>query len=159
MYKIERFLGSGGNGNVYKVINIHTQEFLAIKAISSDLKAMFHLEVQALRKSVGLLYVVQIYDSFQAGKYCYIVMEYCALGDLRQAREMIGTAIEPAFHMVAMGMSQLHSQHIYHGDLKPGNILLHRDRTLRVADLGGASIGTTSKNYRTATAWYAAPGE
>lgn len=74
-------------------------------------------------------------------KVKYIIFEL-AEGDLRGTKESVKHDVEWIFrnlHNAAVGLQQLHGQQIAHQDLKPSNVLLFKQKTAKVSDLGRAS--------------------
>ncbi len=61
------------------------------------------------------------------------------------------------FCQVASGLTTMHRRGVYHGDLKPGNIMLTKDGKVKLIDLGTAWIKGRDKNRIQGTAQYIAP--
>ncbi|KAA6361622.1 MAG: putative serine threonine-protein kinase nek2, partial [Streblomastix strix] len=88
----------------------------------------------------------------------YLVMEYCEGGDLQKYIEDMKRngkmiTVEDAWSTISQlvsAISQLHSHEIIHGDLKPSNVLLSRDRKIKLGDFGLARKLQNGATYATA---------
>jgi serine/threonine protein kinase len=142
-------IGAGGMGQVFKAKHQHMDRLVAIKLISEamtkDASAVqrFQRELKAAAKLVHPN-IVQAYDaSVQRGVW-YLVMEYVEGRDLA---EMLATdgpfTAERAVDLVrqaARGLAFAHSKGIVHRDIKPANLLLDKNGTLKIMDMGLARI-------------------
>ena len=81
-----------------------------------------------------------------------MVMEYCVCG----MQEMLDSVPEKRFpvcqahgyfRQLIDGLEYLHSQGIVHKDIKPGNLLLTTNGTLKISDLGVAEVGTMCRDH------------
>jgi serine/threonine protein kinase len=86
---------------------------------------------------------VQVDASSPIGIVQYVIFE-CAECDLRIRLHLLGD-LELAWklrslHHIATGLSQLHGQQVAHQDVKPSNVLVFDGKTLKIADLGSASV-------------------
>ena len=94
----------------------------------------------------------------------FIVLEYCAGGELFSSLIHHGKASEPLarqyFREILQGVQYLHSQSIIHRDLKPENILLDSQGHVKICDFGFASYYEESKEFSEfcGSPEYAAPG-
>ncbi|GBG29958.1 Serine/threonine-protein kinase ATG1a [Hondaea fermentalgiana] len=123
---------------------------VAIKAISRA-KLTKKLE-RNLQKEVSILQglthinIVALYETVETHRHIYLVMEYCAGGDLHALLRSTGPMpVDLARHIVGQlseGMHFLWSQNLIHRDLKPHNLLL-TERSIRgvlkIADFGFAT--------------------
>jgi len=150
-YKLERRLGSGSFASVFLAQHVRfSEKQVAIKAISRS-KLNKKLEAN-LQKEIFILQdmqhenIVQLYETHQTKKHIYLVMEYCAGGDLHmllRKQGVLGIATVRSFMtQLATGMKYLWCRNLIHRDLKPQNLLL-TDRTtqatLKIADFGFAT--------------------
>jgi len=145
-YEIEKILGKGGMGAVYKAHHTELGRVVAIKiftATSEDTE-MF---VERLRKEGRLMaqlehdHVLGIYDAAVTEEGVpYLVLEYIDGMDLfsrmqRKKRLPESEAIRIAT-AVCDGLSAVHELGIVHRDIKPANILLGYDGSIKVSDFG-----------------------
>ena len=144
-------IGEGGVGRVYKGVDTQGGRPVAIKALrpefvsdSPDLLERFRREGELLRE-LNHPNIVQVLATFEEASQHYIVMEYVPGGSLadllkRQPQLPLERALSIALE-VTDALARAHHLHIIHRDIKPGNILLAEDGTLRLTDFGLAHAG------------------
>ena len=144
-YEILGRIGSGGMSVVYKA-KCHTLDRLvAIKVLKEEFASdenfvsKFKMEAQAAAR-LSHPNIVNVYDVVDEGDLHYIVMEliegitlknYIEKKGFLENKEAIGIAIQ-----VAQGIAAAHEQHIIHRDIKPQNMIISKDGTVKVADFG-----------------------
>ena len=146
-YKIEKILGIGGMGVVYKGIDQSLNRFIAIKTLSPELakdesyRKRFFMEAQALAKLVHP-HITQIYNvgEDQTQNLLYFVMEYVDGPSTeyllkKQKKLEILRAVE-IVKQVCSGLDKASQMGIIHRDIKPGNILINSDHSAKVTDFG-----------------------
>ena len=151
-YLIEKELGKGTYGVVYKAKNRLDNNICVIKKLSllgltANQKKEVKLEADILKK-IKSKYVVQYYDSFEEDNNLYIVMEYCECGDLNDFIEkqkktkylLKEDEVWKFFIKITLGLADIHKLKILHRDLKTLNIFLKQDNDVRVGDLGVAKV-------------------
>ena len=151
-YIIEKELGKGTYGVVYKAKNKNDNNIYVIKQISLEgltlpQKKEVKLESEILKK-IKSKYVVQYYESFEEENKLNIVMEYCECGDLGEFIERQKSTkvllhekdIWKFFLKITLGLTDIHKLNILHRDLKSLNIFLKKENDIRVGDLGVAKI-------------------
>ena len=151
-YIIEKQLGKGTYGVVYKVKKRDDNKIYVLKQISllgltSNQKDEVKLEAKVLSK-IKSKYVVKYYDSFEEESKLNIIMEYCDNGDLNDfiERHKLTKHLLPEhlvwkiFIKITLGLADIHKLKILHRDLKSLNIFLKKDEDIRVGDLGVAKI-------------------
>ncbi len=150
-YQLVALIGQGGMGDVYRGIDQHTGETVAIKALkpeltlqSPDVLERFRREAEALRK-LNHPNIVKMLDTVEEEGQHYLVMEYVGGGSLRdlldrQPRLPIRRVLEIALDL-ADALTRVHRLKITHRDIKPANILLAEDGTPRLTDFGMARLG------------------
>ncbi len=140
-YRIEKELGRGGIGVVYRAFDLELQNFVAIKMLlpkwAKDRKmvARFLREGRlAIRARHAYIVSILAINRQQATGTPYIVMEFIEgtvlLDRLKAARERglpIGLAILPIIKQLASVLAACHAQKIVHRDLKPANVMLVPD--------------------------------
>lgn len=97
-------------------------------------------------------FVIKVYYCFQGQNYYYLVMEYCAGGDLfslLQKKQIF--SIEMTKQYIAetvLALEYLHSQQIVHRDLKPDNMLINHDGHIKLTDFGLSEIGLVDRTFK-----------
>ncbi|KGL93969.1 Serine/threonine-protein kinase STK11, partial [Charadrius vociferus] len=167
-YLMGDLLGEGSYGKVKEMLDSETLCRRAVKILKKKKlrripngEANVKKEIQLLRRLrhknviqlVDVLYneekqkiypfFMQLLISFLNSAFTYMVMEYCVCG----MQEMLDSVPEKRFPVFQAhgyfcqlidGLEYLHSQGIVHKDIKPGNLLLTTNGTLKISDLGVA---------------------
>jgi eukaryotic-like serine/threonine-protein kinase len=142
-YTFVRRIGAGSHGVFYLARRPDrlpvADEFVAVKVLSGgssqDVFRWAARELQAFA-AVSSPYLVSLYDAGQQGEQMYYSMEYLPAGSLAEPAEPPErTAALRAVANAALAAHALHEAGIAHRDIKPGNVLLHRDGG-KLADLG-----------------------
>jgi len=157
-YLIERLLGQGGMGAVYKATHLGTTRAVAIKIIHRQLSSnqefveRFRREAEASGR-LRHPNVVDVTDfgfaRTRSGPVAYLVMEYldgCTLADvLEEERQLSSSWTVDILDQVCSAADEAHRLGIIHRDLKPENIWLEPNRrggyTVKVLDFGLAKLG------------------
>jgi serine/threonine protein kinase len=161
-YRITKYLGSGGFGDVYLAIQGTLGRLVAIKFLGPEgeahparVYARFRLAAEAMA-TVHHPHLLSIYDFGESEGRPYLVMEYAEGGDLRGRmdpdRPMPTDRARAIIAAVGEALACLHRHAMIHGNLKPENILLDEDDGPRVADFGIAFL-VDSIDSRTRTDW------
>ena len=148
-YEILELIGSGGMANVYKARCHRLNRLVAIKILKSDLadnadfRCRFHDESQAVAQ-LNHANIVSVYDVSTNPDREYIVMELIDGITLKQYMERRGRMDwRESLHFITQimrGLSHAHSRGIIHRDIKPQNIMVLRDGSVKVADFGIACL-------------------
>lgn len=151
-YRIERLLGEGAMGVVYRGHDPDIDRVVAIKTLHAHLIAReergawldrFAREAKAAGRCMHPN-LVMVFDYLELGGAPYLVMEYLEAGTL-EARmaappplplEAVGSVMS---QMLA-GLGHIHAAGIVHRDVKPANLLLLPDGRLKIADFGVARV-------------------
>lgn len=144
-YEILEVIGTGGMAVVYKAKCHRLNRYVAIKVLKDEyaqdeeFRQRFHDESQ----SVAMLShpnIVAVYDVSRSGNIDYIVMELIegiTLKEYLARRGPLSWQEVTFFSMqIAKALDHAHSRGIIHRDIKPQNIMLLRDGTVKVADFG-----------------------
>jgi predicted Ser/Thr protein kinase len=166
-YRVLERLGSGGMATVYLAEDERLGRRVAVKRLHAgspeDTAKRFAREAR-IGASLNHENVVTVYDTVTEEGTVVIVMEHVdgeSLADaLRRGRLEPHRAVE-VLRGVAAALGHAHQNGIVHRDVKPANILLARDGTVKLADLGIATAveGTriTQSGSVMGTAAYMAP--
>ncbi|GCC20094.1 hypothetical protein chiPu_0018734, partial [Chiloscyllium punctatum] len=148
--KLEEFiltekLGSGTYATVYKAYRkVNSREVVAIKCVSK--KSLNKASVENLLTEIEILktvrhpHIVQLKDFQWDSENIYLIMEFCAGGDLShfiRTRRALPEGVARRFlQQLASALQYLHERNISHLDLKPQNILVSSRSTphLKLAD-------------------------
>lgn len=148
-YEYLGYLGGGGMGEIYKARHIHLDRLVVIKWLRSDLAAGPQLDARFAREmlAVGQLNhpnIVAATDAGIADGRRYLVMEYIDGLDLAELCRRVGRlSIADACEVIrqaATGLAHAHERGIVHRDIKPTNLMLARDGTVKLLDLGLALL-------------------
>src|SRR5258708_2494458 len=148
-YQLQDPIGRGSMATIYRGRDLRMDRVVAIKVLrevySTDAKYVARFQQEA--KAASALQhpnIVQVYDYGQTeGKY-YIVMELIEGTDLR--RYLRGRGVLDVDRSViialdvALGLGAAHRRGIVHRDVKPQNILVGRDGSIKLTDFGIASV-------------------
>ncbi len=155
-YEIIARIGSGGTSIVYKARRLADDMIVAVKVIRDELddtrehERNFRLETAALSK-MSHRNVRRILSVGKWNDSLYMVTEFidgCTLKDIVNSEGALNTkkAVDYALQIVA-GIEHAHRRGIIHRDIKPQNILVANDGTVKLVDFGIARM--TSQTTRT----------
>ncbi|XP_054987100.1 serine/threonine-protein kinase ULK3 isoform X2 [Sorex araneus] len=162
-------LGSGTYATVYKAYAKDTREVVAIKCVAK--KSLNKASVENLLTEIEILkgiqhpHIVQLKDFQWDSDNIYLIMEFCAGGDLSRfihTRRILPEKVARVFlQQLASALQFLHERNISHLDLKPQNILLSslEKPHLKLADFGFAQhmCPRTEKHVLRGSPLYMAP--
>ena len=145
-------LGEGGMGVVLKAQHRRMKRTVAIKVLSASAMKQagsverFHREVEAAAK-LSHPNIVTAHDADEHQGMHYLVTEYVEGKDLAAIIQEKGPlGVQEAVECVlqaARGLQYAHSKGIVHRDIKPGNLLLDKEGTVKILDMGLARITGT----------------
>ena len=148
-YEIIELIGSGGMANVYKAKCHRLNRMVAVKILKSDMaeneeiRRRFRDESRAVAQ-LSHANIVSVYDVSSSGDTEYIVMELIDGITLKQYMERRGQMDwRESLHFIIQIMRALehaHSRGIIHRDIKPQNIMVLRDGSVKGADFGIACL-------------------
>ena len=148
-YQLQDPIGRGGMATIYRGRDMRMDRPVAIKVLrevySTDPKFVTRFQREA--KAASALQhpnIVQVYDYGQSDGNYFIVMELIDGTDLRRYLRSRGILpVERAIiiaHDVALGLGAAHRRGIVHRDVKPQNVLVGRDGSIKLTDFGIASV-------------------
>src|SRR5438876_462511 len=148
-YLLQSRIGRGGMATIYRARDLQVDRVVAVKVLreiySTDPKFVERFEREA--KAASALRhpnIVQVYDYGQTdGKY-YIVMELIEGTDLRSylnSHEVLNVDRTIIIaHDIALGLGAAHRRGIVHRDVKPQNVLIGLDGSIKLTDFGIVSV-------------------
>merc|ERR1719317_934547 len=150
-------IGRGAFGEVRVVRKKDDNQVYALKMMRKK-EMVAKKQVNHIRAERNLLaaadnvWLVKLHYSFQDDTFLYLVMEYCAGGDLMTIlmREDILTEPFTRFYMaeLAMAIKSVHDLKFVHRDLKPDNVLISTTGHVKLSDFGLAKgFGTREEQY------------
>ncbi|HUG18374.1 MAG TPA: protein kinase [Planctomycetaceae bacterium] len=152
-YRIVDLLGKGGMGDVYQAEHIVMNRPVALKIINRELVKKsqaverFRREVHAAAR-LSHPNIVTAHDAEQAGDLHFLVMEFVDGIDLsRLVKERGALPVHEACdyaRQAALGMQHAHEQGMVHRDIKPHNLMVTADGTVKILDFGLAGFATES---------------
>jgi tetratricopeptide (TPR) repeat protein len=150
-YQVIEELGQGGMGRVYKVLDIETNEKVALKLVKPEFSTdpriveRFRNELTTTRKIVHKN-VCRVFDLGKDRSGYYITMEYIPGQDLkgliRQTGQLTVSKALSIGKQVCEGLAEAHGLGVVHRDLKPGNIMIDQSGQARIMDFGIARVAT-----------------
>jgi len=150
-YEILEVIGSGGMAVVYKARCHRLNRLVAVKILKdefsqdADFRNRFHAESQAVAM-LSHPNIVSVYDVSKSSETEYIVMELIDGMSLKEYMQKKGSLTwREALHFITQIMKALehaHSRGIIHRDIKPHNVMVMRDGSVRVTDFGIAHLAS-----------------
>ena len=148
-YELLEQIGSGGMAVVYRAMDNRLNRYVAVKIMRQELASngKFRHRFQTESQAIAMLNhpnIVNVFDVSHSDSVEYIVMELVNGQTLKQymrAQGRLGTRQMLNFSLqIAKALGHAHSKGIVHRDIKPQNILLVEDGTIKVADFGIADL-------------------
>jgi len=154
-YEILECIGNGGMAVVYKSRDHRLNRLVAVKILKPELasdaefRRRFHDESQAVAM-LSHVNIVAIYDVSRSDDLDYIVMELVDGMTLKQYMKRRGAPLNwrEALHFMTQiirALSHAHSRGIVHRDIKPQNIMVLRDGSIKVTDFGIARVASAAQ--------------
>lgn len=169
-YEIHELIGVGGMAYVYRAYDRMEDRWVAIKILKEELagNSDFLRRFRNESRAIAMLShpnTVKVYDVSFGDKIQYIVMEYIDGITLKQYIEQEGVIRwQEAVHFtiqILLALEHAHQKGIVHRDIKPQNIMLLQNGTIKVADFGIArflqSETTTMTDKAIGSVHYIAP--
>jgi eukaryotic-like serine/threonine-protein kinase len=170
-YERPERIARGGMGEIYRAQDAHLARTVAVKVLSERfadneaIRGRFTREGLAAARLSNEPSIVTIFDVGEHEGRPYIVMEYLAGGSLaerlsREGAQPLGRSLD-WLRQAATALDAAHESGIVHRDVKPANLLLDDDDSVKVADFGVASAAHlasfTEAGTVVGTAGYLAP--
>ena len=164
-YKVQKQLGDGTYGSVWKATNRETNEVVAIKKMKRKFysweEAISLREVKSLRK-LNHPNVVKLKEVIRENDELYFVFEHMKQNLYQQIKDrdryFSETRVKNWIYQILHSIAYLHKHGYFHRDLKPENLLI-TDDTVKLADFGLAREIRSRPPYTdyVSTRWYRAP--
>ncbi len=152
-YEILEVIGTGGMAVVYKARCHRLNRLVAVKILKDELtqdeefRRRFHAESQAVA-ALSHQNIVSVYDVSTSDEADFIVMELIDGITLKQYMEKKGVLNwKETLHFgiqIAKALDHAHSRGIVHRDIKPHNVMVLKNGSVKVADFGIAQVMTKS---------------
>lgn len=169
-YEVLRHIGQGGMADVFLATDTYLNRRVAIKILRADLSTdsvavlRFEREAQAAT-ALAHPNIVEIYDVGDYKGHHYIVMEFVPGKTLKQIiKERGPLLIEEAIDIMkqlSSAVAEAHSRGIIHRDIKPQNVIVKADGSVKILDFGIAmakgSVQLTEANNVMGSVHYLAP--
>ena len=169
-YQIVGTLGRGGMGAVYKAVHCETREAAAVKLLSADLageegfRSRFEAEIETLRK-LRHPNIVRLFGFGEQEGLLFYAMELVDGNsleeELRRGRHFDWREVTRIGIETCRALRHAHDRGVIHRDIKPGNLLLAADGSVKLSDFGIARLfgysRLTSAGNVLGTAEYMAP--
>lgn len=149
-YELLELIGVGGMAKVYKARCHRLNRLVAVKILRDDLSqdSDFRRRFQDESQAVAMLShpnIVAVYDVSRSSEMEYIVMELIDGISLKQYMQKKGNKLNwrEALHFITQivkALGHAHSRGIIHRDIKPHNVMVLRDGSVKVADFGIARL-------------------
>jgi len=149
-YAIAEQLGIGGSGVVYRAFDRELGEVVAVKTVRPDVLAVDPTALERLKSEIRLARrishrnVVRTHDLGEADGIYFITMEYVTGTSLRELLDRGEPLPVPAVVAIAKQLCRAlevaHEQGVIHRDIKPQNLMVQPDGTLKVMDFGVARL-------------------
>ncbi|GIV97501.1 MAG: hypothetical protein KatS3mg057_2158 [Herpetosiphonaceae bacterium] len=167
-YRLDRKIGEGGFAEVFLATDLELGRQVAVKVMArswardQEFIRRFRTEARAVA-ALDHPHILPIYDFGTANDMPFLVMPFAAGGTLATRIKQRPSPAEIVRYLreISSALDYAHQQRIVHRDIKPTNILIHRDGRLVLTDFGLAklidNLTTAAQTQVLGTAAYMAP--
>ncbi len=170
-YQVTDLVGSGAMGSVFQGWDPQLKRDLALKTIRVNSEDVDQqkliaglMDEAAISASFHHPNIVTVYDVMQEGNAAFIAMEYVDGTNLEKYLSVAGTLepdqVIPLGAAIARALATAHENELVHHDVKPANVLIGRDQSIKVTDFGISeliSAASRSDDVICGTPGYIAP--
>ena len=161
-YELYEEVGRGAAATVYRSLDTHTGQIVALKILNSDdiddpARLQQRLAVEArIANQLDHKNIVRVYEHGRVDDRLYIAMEYVNGETLKTRLRRETRLSEAEAHRIALeiahALDAAYQHSVVHGDIKPANVLLSKTGEVKVGDFGIArAIGLPARARRTVT--------
>lgn len=180
IYRIDRYLSSGGFGNTYVATHIEFDEVYAIKEFfingvterdannttvsvsNSANKDLFHSQLNKFKKEARRIrnlnnnHIVRVHNLFEENGTAYYVMDYIDGESLSERMDRLQRPLKESevlqlYPQILDALHTVHQQGIFHLDLKPGNIMVDDQWNAKLIDFGASKQQSSAEGGRDMT--------
>ncbi|MBD5093198.1 MAG: Stk1 family PASTA domain-containing Ser/Thr kinase [Subdoligranulum sp.] len=158
-YRISELIGTGGMANVYKATDLIDGTVVAVKILREECRSNSELvrRFKNESKAISVLdhpNIVKVFDFSMTEKIQYIIMEYIDGITLKEYMEYRGQPLtyKETLHFITQVLAALqhaHERGIVHRDIKPQNMMLLSDSSIKVMDFGIARFSRSENQTMT----------
>jgi serine/threonine protein kinase len=166
-YRLDRLVGRGGTAEVWQATDIQLDRRVALKLVTAahDESAVRAADEARTLAQLSHPNLVQVYDAgTDTSDRPWVVMEFVegqTLADAIRSKPMPVHRIAEIGATVADALAHVHARKLVHRDVKPANVLLGKDGSVKLTDFGIARLvdaaKVTSTGLMVGTASYLAP--
>ena len=140
-FRLGRQLGSGGLGQVFEATDLWLERAVAVKVLKPGLRADMEGMLEEARAAAALNHpnICTVYDVGREEGLPVLSMELLSGQTLQERLDGGALAVEEAAEVarqLASGLAASHAEGVVHGDLKPANVMITEDGTVKVLDFG-----------------------
>jgi serine/threonine-protein kinase len=146
-YEVTGYLGRGGYGEVYKVIDRHQNIAVALKLLGTFAGTNMWAEAQVLTQ-LRSPYILEVRNADIEAGVPFLVTELAAHGSANAPMQPIGVPINRAVRWMrgaCRGAARTHDEGLLHRDIKPANLFLTASDDARLGDFGIAALMNVSR--------------
>ena len=180
VYRVEDYLSSGGFGNTYVVRNVEFDEVYALKEFyikgvcqrdgdstsisvsNSENAECFTQQREKFKKEARRIrglhndHIVKVHDLFEENGTAYYVMDLVdgeSLKDRlkRTNKPLTEAEVSQLLPQILDGLKAIHDMHIWHLDIKPANIMVDKQGTVKLIDFGSSKQQSSAGGATTST--------
>ena len=155
-FELLKKLGEGKFGKVFKVVSKLNNKVYAMKMVNlEDLnnpenEKAFKLALNESKflEDLSHPHIIKYYKNFIEGDYLFIITENAKNGDLahfidahkKSGRPILEEELWSIFLQCMKGLAYVHKMGVIHRDIKPGNILMDNNLTIKIGDFGVSAV-------------------
>ncbi len=166
-YWVESIIGRGGFGAVYRARHMHTRQVVALKMLRASATVAGQTPGHLVREAQILATlrhrnIVQVFDAGVVDGAAFIAMELVEGASIEQL--LAQTPVLPLPTVLALagqlleGLGAAHAVGVVHRDIKPGNLLVLPDGTLKILDFGISKSSMVQVSASSQGSWVGTPG-
>ena len=161
-FEIIMLLGAGTFGKVFKVISKLNNKVYAMKIINlkklqeknGDIAVRLALNESKYLTVLSHPHIMKYYTNFSVGDNLYLIIENAENGDLsdfikshrKTGRHIPEDELWSIFLQCMQGLTYVHEMGVIHRDIKPGNILMDNNMTIKLGDFGTCAVKKNKEN-------------